>query len=209
LISATHDSSVRNTAPRPRAFEIAILPKEAVEVFVVAHLIGADRRGDLYQRRLRASRGEHAVKGRGAGFDDASGRHLEHAPSGESIDRAGAVVFSGKPAIDGPPIEAEPGHVEVASERQAMVDLFLLPLVLEPVHNLGIAPEEADEIASVETRGDLDEQRGGDHMEKQRVPTHEIAVDRVRRYVAQPPLSTSGSVRVSAGRVRSFAAVER
>src|SRR6185437_7207861 len=125
-----------------RLLALAITQEEAVEMLVVAHLVGADRGGDLAQHRLRAHLRQRAVEPRRSGLDHATRGHLQRPGLRELVDRAEAHELGEEVAIGAVPTEIWPSGLDIAPQRAAMLQLLAFPGALQPFDDVGVVAEE-------------------------------------------------------------------
>ena len=164
--SAMRRHSIRSHRRAARPLGRGIASEKAEEMLVVIDLVGADARRELAQHRLGRGVRQHAIEARRAGLDDAARDHLERAGLGEMLDRAERLILAEETAIGALPIELRPRRLDIAAQRVAVLHLLVLPALLQPVDDLGVAAVEFDEVARIRARRDLDERRGRDKLEQ-------------------------------------------
>ncbi len=154
--------------------------EEAVEVLVVPHLVDRDAAGEIAQHRLvgvGGGLGDGTVEGGGAGFDHAARHHFQRLRRFELVDRAGHGIFREEARVAALPVEFGPDGLDVAPQRPAMLELFVFPVVDEPVGRLGAVREVPGQIARIEIGPALDERCARHEIEQHAVVAHARDVD--------------------------------
>jgi hypothetical protein len=157
-------------------------------MLIVVDLVGADARGDAGEYRFGASLfGQCLVEGGGAGFDHASGDHLESRRGLELVERALARVVFEECGVGAIPVELRPDVADIGVQGPPVSHFLLFPAVLQPADQFRLASTVVDQIAGIEVRAAFDE-RGCRHQVEQVLPSVDpLQVYRLQRSPIEAP----------------------
>ena len=156
-------------APAPVALALLIAPEIAIEMLVVADLVGIDMRRQVLQHRLVGVRAHRTVKRGRAHFDDTACGELERPGGLELGDRAGLAVLVEEAVVGPLPVEIGPDALDIGAKRRAVLHFFVLPGLGEPPGDDFVVVEIGHQIVRVQIRSRFDERGHRHHLEERLV----------------------------------------
>ncbi|MNT45152.1 hypothetical protein D3C72_1817180 [compost metagenome] len=151
------------------------------------HLVVGDAPRQVAQHRFVAGLFQRAVVGGGAGFHHAAGRHFQALGRLELVDRAGLAVLVEEACIAALPVEFRPDMLDIAPQRQPVLQFLGFPVLGKPVGRVGHTGVIGGKVACIGVGSALDERGRHQQVEEIAVAAYAFHVDRLVVDVADRP----------------------